>query len=280
MKRLVRPLLSALLALGLAISVAPVASAKGGHGKGHGDSSESRGEHSRRHHSGGGESRSYGRSHRDGGSEKRAWRSEGSGSRSRGSREWGGSSSRSSAREWRGSDSRSPRWRSSITRRLESRSGDRRSRDWRGSRSTGEVRYRDSYDGDRYDRRWRSGDWNRGGYRTSFRTRTHYRDVYYSCDHGYSACAARPYYVASFHRPRYVYHSGFSVGFVIGLTAGYGYSYFDPYCDVGFSNLGYYYDHCYDHGHPEVILVLDVYSGSPIGSCIYQSGSWVVDDCY
>ena len=153
-------------------------------------------------------------------------------------------------------------------------SGSRDRADWRASGSRGEVRYRDPRADYRADVRWR--DSGRRSDTPSYRTWTRYRDDGPS----YSNYRPRSYYTGSFHRPRFVYRNGFSLGFVIGSVPSYGYRYFDPYCDMGFSNLGVYYDHCYDHGHPDAILVLDIQSGYSIASCAYRGGYWAVDDCY
>ena len=134
---------------------------------------------------------------------------------------------------------------------------------WRTSdRPTTDTRYR-----------WRTSD--RGGYPRDY-SRTRYRD-------GYRAYSSynRPryfYYTSGFSRPRFIHRSGFSIGFSIGSYPLYGYRYFDPYCDVYFGGLGSYYDHCYGHHHPETILVM--YGASPVATCIYDEGAWVVDDCY
>jgi hypothetical protein len=67
---------------------------------------------------------------------------------------------------------------------------------------------------------------------------------------------------------------------VIGSVAPYGYRFYDPYCEMGFNSLDEYYDHAYDEGHPEVVLLLDARSGYPIATCTFDDGRWVVDDCY
>ena len=157
-------------------------------------------------------------------------------------------------------------------------SGDRRV-EWRdsGSRGTGsrgDVRYREPRADYRADARWQ--DLRRRGDAPSYRSQIRYRDDPRS--HSYHR--PRYYYTASFHRPRFVYRSGFSLGFVIATVPSYGYRYFDPYCDMGFSHLDAYYDHCHEYGHPGAILVVDIHSGYPIASCAYDDGYWVVDDCY
>ena len=136
------------------------------------------------------------------------------------------------------------------------------------------MRYRDPQPDDRADARWRDSGTYDGA--PSHRSRTYYRDG----SRSHSRYRPRYYYTASFHRPRFAYRSGFTLGFVIGSVPSYGYRYFDPYCDMGFTDLDVYYDHCYDHGHPDAILVLDIRSGYPIASCAYHDGYWVVDDCY
>jgi hypothetical protein len=73
--------------------------------------------------------------------------------------------------------------------------------------------------------------------------------------------------------------SGFSIGLSIGSFPSYGYGYFDPYCDLRFSSLGAYYDHCHGLGHASAILVIDSRTSAPIATCIYDGGDWVVDDC-
>jgi hypothetical protein len=108
-----------------------------------------------------------------------------------------------------------------------------------------------------------------------YRSRVYYRDG----GRSYYSYRPRTYYYGSFHRPRFIHRSGFSLGFVIGAEPSYGYRYYDPYCDEGFDDVDDYYDHCYRYGHPDVILVVDYDSGYPIASCIYQGGYWVVDDC-
>lgn len=154
------------------------------------------------------------------------------------------------------------------------RVGDRQRADWRGSGSRSEVRYRDPGSEHRADVRWRDSGSRRRA--PSYHSPTQYRN------NGPSHSSYYPwsYYGGSFHRPRYGYRSGFSLGVVIGSRPSYGYRYFDPYCDMGFRNLGVYYDHCDAYGHPDVIQVLDIRSGYPIASCAYRGGDWVVDDCY
>ena len=109
---------------------------------------------------------------------------------------------------------------------------------------------------------WRGSHWgNRygGGYRIR------YQPTYY--------------YTGYFHRPHFITRSGFSLGLVIGAVPTYGYRYYDPYCDVEFGCLDDYYDHCLELGHPGAILVIDIESGAPIATCVYDGGGWVVDDC-
>jgi hypothetical protein len=246
MKHLYRlPLSAAVLAMALAVSLPSAAGAKSeGHSKhGRGNSSEARGGHSgKREFSRGGGSRSSG---------ERPYAHR-MGDRERVDRRDSGSRDRADWRE----------------------SGSRDRADWRGSSSRGEVRYRDPRADYRADVRWR--DSGRRSDAPSYRSRTHNRHD----DPSYSYYGPRSYYTGSFHRPRFVYRSGFSLGFVIGSAPSYGYRYFDPFCDMGFSNLDVYYDHCDDHGHPDAILVLDIQSGYPIASCAYRGGYWVVDDCY
>jgi len=76
-----------------------------------------------------------------------------------------------------------------------------------------------------------------------------------------------------------MYHSGFSLGIVIGSAPSYGYRYVDPYCDMAFRDLDSYYDHCDEHGHPDLIQVCDNRTGRPIAISIYRDGDWVIDDC-
>lgn len=277
MKHLYRLLLwTAVLAMALAVLLPSAAGAKSeGHGKhGRGHSSEARGGHSgKREYSRGGGNRSSGErayAHRVGDREHADWR--GSGDRRA---EWRGSGSRDRA-ELRGSGSRGSGSRDHAELRGSGSrgSGSRDRADWRGSGSRGEVRYRDPRADYRADVRWR--DSGRRSDAPSYRSRTRYR--YDGPSHSYYP--PRYYYTGSFHRPRFVFRSGFSLGFVIGSVPSYGYRYFDPYCDMGFSNLGIYYDHCDDYGHPDAILVLDMQSGYPIASCAYRGGYWVVDDCY
>lgn len=130
----------------------------------------------------------------------------------------------------------------------------------RGHSGRADVRYRDS--GGRRHTPW-------------YRSQTNYR---YN-DPRHFTYRSRPYYTASFHRPRFVHRSGFSIGFVMGSVPSHGYRYFDPYCDMRFSNLDVYYSHCHDHGHPGMIQVLDIRFGYPVASSVYRGGHWVVDDC-
>lgn len=254
-------------ALALAVSLPSAAQAEshgnGKHGRGH--SSEAHRDRSERGE-GSGENRWLGnyayargggdRERRDFNGRRGEWRAYAS--RDRGSREWRGSESRSfGSRAWRGYDSRG--------------SG---SREWLGSRSGSRVHHRDRDGYDRADARWR--DSGRRGYDPSYRSRSYYG---YG-GRSYSTYCSRPYYTASFHRPRFVERRGFSLGIAIASVPSYGYSYYDPYCDIEFSDLDAYYDHCCDHGHPEAILVLDVHSGYPIATCAYDDGYWLVDDCF
>jgi hypothetical protein len=66
---------------------------------------------------------------------------------------------------------------------------------------------------------------------------------------------------------------------VIASVPSYGYSYYDSYCGIEFPSLELYDVHCLRHHHPEAILVVDARSRAPLGTCIYDSGRWVVDDC-
>lgn len=86
------------------------------------------------------------------------------------------------------------------------------------------------------------------------------------------------YYTHGFHRPRFAYHSRFSLGFALSTYPSYGTRYYDPYCGIPFRSLRSYVDHCWDLGHPEAILVVDRRSGAPIATCVYSRGRWVVDD--
>ena len=151
--------------------------------------------------------------------------------------------------------------------------GGNRGGDWGGSGPRSEVRYREPRSDRRADVRYRDSGGRRDA--PSYRSQTNYR---YN-DPSHSTYRSRPYYTGSFHRPRFVHRSGFSLGFVIGSVPSYGYRYFDPYCDMGFSNLDVYYNHCYDYGHPDMIQVLDIRYGYPIASTVYRGGHWVVDDC-
>src|SRR5207237_10752358 len=140
-----------------------------------------------------------------GGRDAGSWRGGGSVWRSQGSRMPG-------MREWRGSgsgDSRSSGsgWRSSG------------SREWARARSYGGPLYRGSY---RSGSGWRDG----GGraYVPQYRSRVYYRDG----GRSYYSYRPRTYYYGSFHRPRFIHRSGFSLGFVIGADPSYGYRYYDP----------------------------------------------------
>lgn len=236
------PLSVAVLALALAVSLPSAAGAKSDdHGKrGRGQASEARGGHSGK--------REYSR---------------GEGRRSSGDRVYADREVSRGRADRRGSGDRRVEWRDSGSRRTGSR---------------GDIRYREPRADHRADVRWRDSDRRREApsYRPSYRQGTRHR--YDRPD--YSNHRSRHYYTASFHRPRFVYRSGFSLGFVIGAVPSYGYRYFDPYCDMGFGHLDDYYDHCHAHGHPGAILVVDVRSGYPIASCAYSDGYWVVDDCY
>jgi hypothetical protein len=175
-------------------------------------------------------------------------------------------------RNWRSDRSDDSRWRERGDARTDRRGGiawrdrdGRRTGDarWRGG---DDVRWRDR-DGrwrDRGDSRWRDGD----------------RRVRRYAGYSYARHAPRHYYTRSFYRPRFAYHSGFSLGITIGAFPSYGFRYRDPYCGVWYSDLGPYYDHCHHHDHPTVILVLDSHSGHPVAACEYADGDWVVDDCY
>ncbi|HKQ57000.1 MAG TPA: hypothetical protein VJY35_03960 [Candidatus Eisenbacteria bacterium] len=158
-------------------------------------------------------------------------------------------------------------------------------------------RYRTPRSDQRADVRWRDAVRDAREYRVyrDGRDRTYQRNGrYYGDDYqprvtsrsrsrydrpSYASYRPRYYYTGGFHRPRFVHRSGFSLGISIGVGPAYGYRYFDPYCDVSFSQLGAYYDHCCDHRHAEVILLIDT-GGYPVATCAYQSGDWVVDDCY
>jgi hypothetical protein len=236
------PLSVAVLALGLAVSLPSAAGAKSeGHGKrGRGHASEAR----------------------DGHSDKREY-SRGEGRHSSGERDYAYREVGRGRADRRGSGDRRVEWRDSGS---------------RGTGSRDEVRYRDPRADDRADARWRDSG-RRGDaptYRPSYRSETRYRGDYPT----YSNHRSRYYYTGSFHRPRFVHRSGFSIGFVIGAVPSYGYGYFDPYCDMGFGDLDLYYDHCHEYGHPGAILVVDIHSGAPIASCAYGDGYWMVDDCY
>lgn len=121
------------------------------------------------------------------------------------------------------------------------------------------------------NRRYRPGDGDfrhRTSYGTRYRYygsyRNHYRPHYYYT--GYFSS-----------RPRYAYRSDFSIGLSIGFAPTYGYRYFDPYCRSYYRSLNSYYDHCWEYDHPEAILVYG--GGSPVATCVYEDGDWVVDDC-
>ncbi len=193
--------------------------------------------------------------------------------RDHGSREravWRDSGSRGSGSRDRGT------WRDRVVQRdpASRGQGSRDLADRRSSGSRGEVRYKGPREDHGADRRWRDSDGRSDAPLHQSWTDSRYEGPSYSRHHG------RPYYTGSFHRPRYLYRSGFSLGIVIGSVPWYGYRYFDPYCDLEFRNLDIYYDHCYDHGHAETILVLDRRSDHPFASCIYRDGDWVIDDCY
>lgn len=257
--RFTLPLSATLVALALAVTLPSGAGAdREGHGRhNRGRLSERRDKHSdRREDSRGDRDRSSG--DRDYGD--RSGDRQGSSDAPRG--EW-----RTRSRDGSGSYDR----RSSGS--LRSRSREWRQDSFRDSRApVRELRYRGSGDGGRYDSRWRERD--QGSYQPKVRSRT------YDRDYGRSyPTYRRTYYYGSFHRPRYIHRSGFSLGFVIATVPTYDYRYYDPYCEIGFDDLDDYYDHCYGHDHPGVILVVDYRSGYPIASCVYQGGSWVVDDC-
>jgi len=237
------------LAMALAVAMPSTAGAKPeGHGKqGRGHSGKvHKGESGGRGHARGGGERAFnGSGHARKGGDRVEWRA----SRSPRSGSPGGRA------EWRGSETR-----------------DRT--EWRRSGSSGDRRYRQPVAEYRPDARWR--DTGTRYKAPSYRTQTRYRYA----DRSYSTYRHRTYYTSGYHRPRYVYRSGFSLGVFIGVVPSYGYRYFDPYCDIGFHDLDVYYDHCHYHGHPDVIQVIHISSGYPIASCVYDGGGWVVDDCY
>jgi len=258
------PLSAAVLAMALAVPLPSLAKSQG-HGQHRGGGHSSVGGGGRSHSSNHGSARGHERRSYDG---------------DRGS--------------WRGSDSRAS-YRGDVRYR-DPRSDHRADLRWRNADRgsyRGDVRYRDPRSDHRADLRWRDtghrgrgvragrtyhrdGRYYGGDHRPTYSTRTRYR-------HGgpsYSYYGPRHYYTGHFHRPDFIYRSGFSLGFVIGLVPSYGYRYFDPYCDISFSHLGAYYDHCYDCSHPEVILVVDANGGYPIATCGYRDGAWVVDDRY
>jgi len=278
------PMSAALLAMALAVSL-PSAAKSQGHGQHRGGGHSSVGDGGRSHSGNHGSARGGGHSSVGGGG--RSYSGNHGSTRGGERRSYGGDRG-----SWRGSDSRGS-YRGDVRYR-DPRSDHRADQRWRdaGRGGRGEVRYRDPRSDHRADQRWRDaghrgrgvrdgrtyhrdGRYYGGDHRPTYSTRTRYR-------HGgpsYSYHRPHHYYTAYFHRPHFVYRSGFSLGFVIGLVPSYGYRYFDPYCDIGFSHLSAYYDHCYDRGHPEVILVVDA-SGYPIATCVYRDGAWVVDDRY
>jgi hypothetical protein len=267
--------------LALALAVAPPAMAKAeGHGQHRG------GGHSSFRGSGNGGSHSGSSRWTDRAAQR--WSSRGDRSRSEGSR------GRERAWSDNGGSSRGDRTWSRGGSRTEHRqfSGERRpASDSRiGTRAyRGETRVRRQPDA-RSERRWRDGGRVRetrtysrsyGGYqRPSYSSRVRYRHdgPGYRSSYGSHGSWPRSYYTTYFPRPRYVYRSGFSLGFVIGAMPSYGYRYWDPYCGIGFRSLGSYSNHCHGHRHAELILI---YQGSdPVASCVYRGGDWVVDDCY
>jgi hypothetical protein len=156
-------------------------------------------------------------------------------------------------------------------------------RTYGGPVARGDVRYRDP----RGDGRYRQPQWDgRGDARWDSRGARRYEPSYgyrvRSRDPGRDRARyrPRPYYTSFFSRPHFVPRTGLSIGFGIGSAPPYGCCFYDPYCDIGFSSLDEYYDHCDGYDHPEVILMLDVRSGNPIATCRYDNGGWVIDDCY
>ena len=263
------PLTAVALAMALAVSLPTLASAKSDREgrRGGGGSSEDRGggqgDQGYSRDSGNGTQGDRGRGHRapqgdPGGSRgsgggNRDWRNDGRGGSGSGNGSGSRDGSGSGNRDWRGSG------------------GSDGSRIRAGSR--GDVRYRQPGPDWRNEQQWgRSGG---SGYRPSYGygSRSRYGGS------GYSYRPRQDYYTSFFRRPRFIYRSGFSIGFVIGRVAPYGCRYYDPYCDIGFRSLDEYYDHAYNEGHPEVILLMDS-RGEAIATCAYEDGRWVVDDCY
>ena len=160
-------------------------------------------------------------------------------------------------------------WRTSRAQR----SAPREHGEWRGSGSSSERRYREPRSDRRPVARWQDS----GGYcpAPTYRSQARYRHDGPS----YSTHRSRSYYTDTFCRPRFMYRSGFSLGFVIGSVPQYGYRYIDPYCDMAFRDLDSYYDHCDEHGHADLIQVCDSRTGSPIAISVYRDGDWVIDDC-
>lgn len=154
-----------------------------------------------------------------------------------------------------------------------------------GGSYTPQTRYRT-------DTRWRGdGQWSGGsGYRTYNRvysrggygggySRGGYGGGYYAPRYrsGFRFAPTR-YYIGHFHRPHFVYRSGFSIGFVIAPQPLSGYGWYDPYCDADFDNLEEYYGHCGAQGHEPAFLLLDASDGQPVATCVYDGGDWVVGD--
>lgn len=197
-------------------------------------------------------------------------------SESRGNRSGGREQSGDRGRQMSGQRDRAPRaserggeWRTSRA----PRSTPKEQHAWRGSGSSGERRYRDSHSDRRPAARWHDRRVQRSA--PTYRSQTRYRHDGPS----YSTYRPRYYYTESFRRPRFMYHSGFSLGIVIGSIPSYGYRYVDPYCDMAFRNLDAYYDHCDEYGHADLIQVCDRQTGHPIAISVYRNGDWVVDDC-
>ena len=266
----------AVLAVALSLPAAAFAE-RGGHhgGRGEGKSRSSQGgEHGKRggwNRGGGGE-----RGKRDGG-----WNRGGGERRKGGDARWSGGGGHA----WRGSQDGGRR--SSTTFR-----GDHRSRGETRFRAETRVRVDGGRGewrgGDRGRTDWRSaptrtyardhGSYSRGG---SYSQRVRYKGDYPSHSRYYGGHRSRShwYYTGNFYRPRFVHHSAFSLGLVIGAVPAIGYQYFDPYCDAYYSSLDDYYGHCGEYSHPEAIVVIDAGGGYPVATCVYGDGGWVVDDC-
>lgn len=201
-----------------------------------------------------------GNSHRRESSEARGNRSgdrEHSGDRQRsGDRGYSGDRQRSGDREYSGDRGR----RGSGDWNRAPRPAERRG-EWRTSRAP------------RSEQRWQDSGSRHSAPTYRSQSRYHYDRPSYSTHH------TRYYYTESFCRPRFVYRSGFSLGFVIGSVPSYGYRYVDPYCGVSFRDLDSYYDHCDEHGHAELIQVFDRRTGHPVAISVYRDGDWIVDDC-